>query len=106
MSSFDWKKNVHNHRNIFRIKSSKRKATKDISECHGYHKTCRWNMWSGAGEGLCSLQKMDQRVMQQKFYGPIRAIKLHVTKCRSILGGAPLWRVLPTHVYTVLLFNG
>ena len=24
----------------------------------------------GVGEGLCSLQKMDQRVIQQKFYGP------------------------------------
>ena len=34
----------------------------------------------GIGERLCILQKMDQRVMQQKFSGPLRAIKLHNTK--------------------------
>ena len=29
-------------------------------------------------------QEMNQRVMQQKFYGPIKAIKLHVTKCHDL----------------------
>ena len=33
-------------------------------------------MLSSISERLCSLQKMDQRVMQQKFYGPSMAIKL------------------------------
>ena len=33
-------------------------------------------MWRSTGEGLCSLQEMDQRVMQQKFYGSLRAVKL------------------------------
>ena len=76
MSSFDWNKNSHNHRNIFRTKGGKRKTTKGISGCHGYHETSRWNMWRSTGEGLCSLQEMDQRKMQQKFYGSLRAIKL------------------------------
>ena len=33
-------------------------------------------MWRSAGEALRSLQVMNQRVIQQKFYGPLRAIKL------------------------------
>ena len=41
-------------------------------------------MWRDIGERLCSLQKMDQRVIhrlvarheQQKFYGPLMAIEL------------------------------
>ena len=80
MSSFDWKKNVedsivrwthchcHYHRNIFRIQNGKCKATKGISGCHGYHKTCWWNLWMGAGEGLCSPQKLDQRVNKTILY--------------------------------------
>ena len=84
MSSFDWKKNIedstdhncHNHRNIFCTKSGKRKTTKGIPGCYGYHETCRWNLRRGIGERLCSPQEMDQRVMQQKFYGPLRATKL------------------------------
>ena len=87
------------HRNIFRIKSSKCKTAKNIPRYHGYHKTCRWNLWRSAGERLCSLQKMDQRVIQQKIYGPLRTIKL--TQHHSKGCG-----VLPTHADAVLLFNG
>ena len=75
MSCFDWEKkrlrlyqrwtdhNCHNHRNIFRTNGGKGKTAKNISRFHGYHKTCRWNMWRGPGERLCSLEKMDQRVI-------------------------------------------
>ena len=54
MTSFDRKKNIedsikdgliitncHSHRNIFRTKGGKSKASKDISGCYGYHEICR-----------------------------------------------------------------
>ena len=43
-------------------KSSKCKATKSISRCHGYHKTYWWNMWRGTSKKLFNLQETDQRV--------------------------------------------
>ena len=77
MTSFDWKKNIedyqrrtdcncHNHRNIFRTKGGKRKASKGISACHGYHETCRWNLWKSISERLCSLQERNQGVIQKR----------------------------------------
>ena len=77
MSSFDWKKNMEdyqrrtdhncpNHRNIFRTKSGKCKTTKGIPGCYGYYKTYRWYLRRSISEGLCSLQEMDQGVLQQK----------------------------------------
>ena len=47
---------------ILRVKGGKRKTTKDIPRCHGYTKTCWWYLRRRAGERLCCLQKMDQRV--------------------------------------------
>ena len=88
MSSFDWKKNVEDSIKdgliitatttgiCFCIKSGKCKTAKGIPRCHGYHKTCPWNLWESVGKRLCSLQEIDQRVMQQKLYGPLRAVKL------------------------------
>ena len=35
-----------------------------------------YEICGGVCEKLCSRQEMDQRVMQQKFYDPLRAIKL------------------------------
>ena len=51
-------------------------TTKGIPGCYGYYETCRWNLWTGVGERLWTLQEMDQGVIQQKCYCPIRAIKL------------------------------
>ena len=50
-----------------------------ILGCYVYAKTYRWNLWRGVGESLCSLQKMDQRVLQQKFYGPVKGNKINTT---------------------------
>ena len=55
-------------------------ATKNIQAgCYGYeyYSAYRWNLWRGICERLCSLHKMDQRVIKQKFYNPYRVIKLH-----------------------------
>ena len=49
----------------------------------GYHETCLWNLWWGVGEIICSLQKMDQRVVQQIFNGPLRTMKLNNAKCKQ-----------------------
>ena len=84
MSIFDWKKNIEESvkygliitatttENAANVKSPKA----SIPGCHGYHETYQWNMWRGIGEILRALQEMDQRVMQQKLYGLLRAIKL------------------------------
>ena len=77
-----------------------------LGGCYGYHKTYRFDLWRGVCKRLCSLQEMDQGVIQQQnFIALLRAIKLHNAKCRSIIRGAPPRRVFPTHVYTALLFN-
>ena len=69
--------NNHHDRNILRTKGGKRKTTKGISGCHGYHETCWWNSGWCPCQGLCSLQKMDQLVMlQQTFYGPLKSNKI------------------------------
>ena len=76
MSSFDWNKNIEDSIKdgliltatttgiFFRAKGGKRKTAKGIPGCHGYHKTCWWNLWRGIDDRLCSLQKMDQRMIQ------------------------------------------
>ena len=52
---------------------------------------------------LCSLQKMDQLVIQQQnFIALLRAIKLHNTQCRFILREAS-WR--PAHLSTFQLLR-
>ena len=56
----------HHEPNIARTKGDKRKTTKGVPGCHGYHETCWWNSGWYPCQGLCSLQKMDQRVIQQK----------------------------------------
>ena len=88
MSTFDWKRNIEDSIKdgiiitatttgiFFGLKGGKRKTTKGISGCHGYHETCRWDMWKSAGKGLCGLQEMDQRVIQQKFFWPPKGNKI------------------------------
>ena len=56
----------HHEPNIARTKGDKRKTTKGVPGCQGYHETCWWNSGWYPCQGLCSLQKMDQRVIQQK----------------------------------------
>ena len=66
--------NSYNYWDIFCAKElSKYKAIKSICGCHGYHKTCWWNMWRGTSKGLCSLQEMDKK--NKHFYSPLGAIK-------------------------------
>ena len=72
MNSFNWKENIEDSlrdgliitigatRIFFGLEAANEKTTKGISRCYGNPKTCRWNLWRGAGERLCSLQKMDQ----------------------------------------------
>ena len=61
----------HHDRNILRTKGGKSKTTKGVSSgCHGYHETCWWNSGWCPFQGLCNLQEMDQRVIQQKFLWP------------------------------------
>ena len=77
MSRFDWKKNAEDSikdgliitatmTGIFYI----RKTTKDVPRFYGYHETCWWNSGWCPCQRLCSLQKMDQRVIQQKILWP------------------------------------
>ena len=88
MSSFDWKKNIEDSikdtliititatRIFYALKAANVKPPKasldamDIMKLAGG--ICGW----GVGERLKKKKKMDQRVIQQKFYGPLRAIKL------------------------------
>ena len=66
--------------NILRTKGGKRKTTKGVPGCYGYHETCWWNSGWCPCQGLCSLQKMDQRVIQQQNFVVLsRAIKMHDT---------------------------
>ena len=62
--------NCHHDRNILRTTGGKRKTTKGIPGCYGYHETCWWNSGWCSCQRLCSPQKMDQRVMQQKILCP------------------------------------
>ena len=69
--------NRHNHQNFLRTEDSKNKTTESISGWYQYRKTCWWNLWRGVSERLCSLEKIDQRVIQQqKFYGPLEGNKI------------------------------
>ena len=72
--------NSQNERNILCTKGGKRKTIKSIPGCHGCHETCWWNSGWCPCEGLCSLQKIDQQVIQQKFYGPPQGNK--ITQCQ------------------------
>ena len=45
-----------------------KEANEGISGCHGYHETCQWNLWRGSDERLRILQKIDQGMIQHKFY--------------------------------------
>ena len=56
-----------------------------IPGCYRYCKTYRFILGRSADERLCSLQNMDQLVIQQQSFMTHRAIKLHNAKCRSIL---------------------
>ena len=89
MASFDWKKKhckfcqrqidhkSHRDQNIPHTKGGKCKTAKGIPGCH---ETCWWNSGGCPCQRLCSLQKMDQGVIQQQnFMALLRAIKLHDT---------------------------
>ena len=67
--------NRRSRRNIFRNKNGECKTTKGIRRCYVYYETFLSNLLRVLGEILCSLQKIDQGLIQQKCYGPLRAIK-------------------------------
>ena len=76
MDSFDLKKNIED--SILKINHNyyvKRKTTKGVHVCYTYHETCSWNSEWFPCQRLCSLQKMDKRVIQKFFLALIRAIK-------------------------------
>ena len=76
MDSFDLKKNIED--SILKINHNyyvKRKTTKGVHVCYTYHETCSWNSEWFPCQRLCSLQKMDKRVIQKIFLALIRAIK-------------------------------
>ena len=60
-----YQRRIDHHRNILRTKGGKCKTTKGVPGCHGYHETCRWNSGWCPCQGLCSLQKIDRRAIQQ-----------------------------------------
>ena len=81
MSSFNWKKNIEDSVKdgliittwatgiFFGLKTvgvKTLKASLNAMECYGYHDTCRYDLWRSLNERLYSLQKTDQRVIQQK----------------------------------------
>ena len=89
MSSFDWKKNIEDSikdgliitattTGIFYVlKAANVKPPKaSVPGCYGYHETCWWNSGWCPCQRLCSLQKMDQRVIQQTSYSPIKGNKI------------------------------
>ena len=89
MTSFDWKKHIEDSIKdgliinaattgiFFALKAENIKPPKASLDGNGYHETYRWNLCRSIGQRLCSLQKIDQRVIQQKFYNPYRIVKLH-----------------------------
>ena len=77
--SFDWKKSIEDSikdgliitattTGIFYV--IKAANVKPPKACYGYHETCWWNSGWCPCQGLCSLQKMDQRVIQQNILWP------------------------------------
>ena len=68
MSSFDWEKNIEDSIRdglIITIGATRifwRLKALGVKPPDAYW----WNLWTGAGERLCSLQKMDQRVNATK----------------------------------------
>ena len=80
--------NSHHDRNILRTKDGKRKTTKGVPGCHWYHETCRWNNRWCPCQVLCSLQKQDQRVIQQQ--------NLMAPKGNKITWHHKLWRKCPS----------
>ena len=68
--------NSHHNRNILRTKGGKCKTTKGVPGCYGYHEICWWNSGWCLCQRLCSLHKMDQRVIRQTFYGLLKGNKI------------------------------
>ena len=68
---------------ILRTKGGKRKTTKGVPGCDGYHETCWLNSGWCPCQGLCSLQKMVQQVMQQNFMALLKGKR--ITRHRFIL---------------------
>ena len=81
MANFDWKKNIEDSikdgliitattTGIFYVRKAANvkppKASLDAMKLEN----CWWNSGWCLCQRLCSLQKMDQRVIQQTFYGP------------------------------------
>ena len=94
MNSFDSKKNVEDS-----IKGGKPKTTKSVPGCHGYHKTCWWNSGWCPCQGLRSLQRMDQGVIQQNNFMATKGNKITQRQMQIYSKG------LPAPVYAALRFN-
>ena len=84
--------NHHYNQNILRIKGGKRKTTKGVLRCYGYHETCWWNSRWCPCQRLCSLQNMEKIVIQQEHQQNVialsRVIRLHDTMatCSGVMG--------------------
>ena len=77
MSSFDCKINVEDSIKDGLITTATTTGIfKVVPGCYGCHKTCWWDSEWCPCQRLCSLQKMDQRVIQQTFYGPLKGNKI------------------------------
>ena len=84
MASFDWNKNIEDSiKNgliitatttgiFFALKAANVKPTRASLDAMDIVKLAGgfWGVGVDVGERLCSLQKMDQQMIQQMFYGP------------------------------------
>ena len=83
MSSLDWKKNIEDSMKdglIITITTTGilyALKVVNVFGCYGYHETYWWNSRLCPCQRLCSLQKIDQRVIQQQqLYGPLKDNKI------------------------------
>ena len=83
MSNFNWKKSIEDSiKDGLIITATTTEIFFALKAANVKHQRHLWMLWISSklpveyvegciiGERLCSLQKMDQRVMQQKFHGP------------------------------------
>ena len=122
MANFNWKKkrwrlyqgridhNSHHNRNILRTKSGKRKTSKGVPGCHGYHETSWWNSGWCPCQGLCSLQTMDQGVIQQQNFMAHRGnkitqhqMRIHSKGCAMVVAWPPKQSLLISFFLAILM---
>ena len=71
MNSFDCKINVEDSiKDGLITTATTTEIFKGVPGCYGCHKTCWWDSEWCPCQRLCSLQKMDQRVIQQNILWP------------------------------------